>query len=157
MDKKKIETIVRDSLAAVPHMSLGTSINDTPWVCEVHFAYDDNLRLVYRSKRYRRHSQEIAKNPSVSGNIVKQHDATEKVRGVYFSGKASLRKDLVLEDPLVQRYRERFEIGPDILEQAKGPEGHAFYVIEVEKYFVFDTLESSPARKYELPWKPSHD
>lgn len=157
MDEKKIETIVRDTLAAVPHMSLGTTVNDTPWVCEVHFAHDDNLRLIYRSKRYRRHSKEIAKNPKVAGNIIKQHGATERVRGVYFSGTAALREDLAPEDPLVQRYRERFEVEPDILEQAKGPEGHAFYIIEVEKYFMFDTLESSPARKYELPWGSGHD
>lgn len=71
-------------------MSLATSNNNKPWVCEVHYAYDDQLNLYFRSKPSRRHSQEIATNPHVAGSIVIQHKLGEKPRGVYFEGIAEL-------------------------------------------------------------------
>ncbi|HLZ15367.1 MAG TPA: hypothetical protein VKQ34_05305 [Candidatus Saccharimonadales bacterium] len=36
-----IEQIIRDYLPDVVHMSLATCKDNKPWVCEVHFAYDD--------------------------------------------------------------------------------------------------------------------
>lgn len=51
-------------------MSLATSADNKPRVCEVYFVYDTDLNFYFRSKTSRRHSQEIAKNPYVSANIV---------------------------------------------------------------------------------------
>ena len=64
-----IEKLIREYLPQIIHLSLGTSANNKPWVCEVHFAYDESLNLYYRSLTLRRHSQEIAENPNF-GNIV---------------------------------------------------------------------------------------
>src|SRR5438552_15277179 len=86
-----IEKIIREYLPHVVHMSLGTSKDNKPWVCEVHFAYDEDLNLYYRSTPARRHSQEIADSPNVAGTIVKAVGLGEFCKGaVYFEGTAEL-------------------------------------------------------------------
>src|ERR1044071_4915637 len=85
-----IEKIVREYINKSLHMSLATVSRDKPWVCEVHFVHDDNLNLYWRSLSSRRHSQEIAANPNVAGNIVRQHSLEEYPHAIYFEGKAEL-------------------------------------------------------------------
>src|SRR6185312_13687025 len=85
-----VEKVIRDYLPNIVHMSLGTSKDNKPWVCEVHFAYDEDLNLYFRSLATRRHSQEIAENPNVAGNIVVQHALGVPGVGVYFEGTAKL-------------------------------------------------------------------
>src|SRR2546429_174368 len=87
---QEVEQIIREYLPGILHMSLGTSKDSKPWVCEVHFVYDNDLNIYFRSKKIRRHSQEIAQNPNVAGNIVEQHPAEQKPRGVYFEGTAEI-------------------------------------------------------------------
>src|SRR5689334_5769243 len=88
-----VEKIVREYIDKTVHMSLGTSSNNKPWVCEVHFVYDNNLNLYWRSLKSRRHSQELAKNPNVAGNIVRQHAVDEYPAAIYFEGVAELITD----------------------------------------------------------------
>jgi uncharacterized protein YhbP (UPF0306 family) len=88
MDNDQIENIIRQYIPQVLHMSLATVAGNKPWVCEVHFAYDDSMNLYWMSTADRRHSQEIEKNPNVSGNIITQHFLNQKPRGVYFEGQA---------------------------------------------------------------------
>ncbi|HET7640788.1 MAG TPA: pyridoxamine 5'-phosphate oxidase family protein, partial [Ktedonobacteraceae bacterium] len=71
-------------------MSLGTCADGRPWVCEVHFMYDDDLNLYMRTRTTTRHAQEIQMNPQVAGDIVTQHFLNQKPRGVYFEGQAEL-------------------------------------------------------------------
>jgi uncharacterized protein YhbP (UPF0306 family) len=137
-----IEKTIREYLPGVIHMSLATSHDNKPWVCEVHFAYDDELNLYFMSKSTRRHSEEIAENPNVAGNIVRQHAVGEKPRGVYFEGKAEM---LTNADTAKDIYFKRFNLD-------KAPPEHEFYKITVAKYYLFDSLESSPSQKYELIW-----
>jgi hypothetical protein len=40
-----VEDIVREYIDKTIHLSLGTVINNVPWVSEVHFAFDDKLNL----------------------------------------------------------------------------------------------------------------
>ena len=75
---QNIEQTIREYLPGIIHMSLATCVDNKPRVCEVHFVYDNDLNLYFRSLTSRRHSQEIAINPFVSGNIVKQHVLNEK-------------------------------------------------------------------------------
>lgn len=74
-----LEKTIRDYLPAVIHLSLSTCKDDKPWVCEVHYVYDDELNLYFRSKPSRRHSLEIMDNPYVAGNIVEQHTVEDKL------------------------------------------------------------------------------
>jgi len=145
MQSMDVEQVIRDYLPNVIHMSLATCANNKPWVCEVHFVYDDDLNLYWCSLPERRHSQEIAANPNVAGNIVEQHGQGEKPRGLYFEGTAEVLRDIT-EDSLAYRlYVDRFDLGPEILQGGK-----LFYKVNVSDWYVFDARESSPSQKYHL-------
>lgn len=147
-----IEKTIRQYLPGVIHLSLATSRNSKPWICEVHYVYDDELNLYFRSTLSRRHSKEIFNNKYVAGNIVRQHQLGEKPRGVYFEGEAELLQNVDENDIPYKLYCERFGTGKNILDEAKTENGHKFYKITVTKFFVFDSQESSPSQKYELKW-----
>ncbi len=147
-----IEETIRQYLPQVIHLSLATSSGNRPCICEVHYVFDDNLNLYFRSKPDRRHSVEIASNRSVAGNIVVQHKIGEKVRGVYFEGTAEKLMNVDMEHPAYTLYCERFGTGPEILEESRTDSGHGFYKITVDTFFLFDSKESDPSQKYELSW-----
>jgi uncharacterized protein YhbP (UPF0306 family) len=121
-------------------MSLATSADNKPWVCEVHFAYDDELNLYFQSLKSRRHSQEIAKNPNVAGNIVTQHPAGQKPRGVYFEGTAEIVENVDENHPAYTSLNKRFGMGPKIIQEADSDEGHKFYKIKPSMFVLFDTV-----------------
>ncbi len=151
-----IEQTIRDYLPSIIHLSLATSVNDQPWTTEVHFAYDDDLNLYFRSLSSRRHSQEIDRNPHVSGSIIRQHQIDEYPFGVYFEGKAEQMAD---ENDRMQAFTaisKRFGLGREILDEAMQPSGHQFYRITVSKYYVFGKLDGDKGQKYELDWSTDH-
>lgn len=147
-----IELLVREHLNKTFHMSLGTSRDNKPWVCEVHFAYDDDLNIYYRSLTSRRHSQEIADNPSVAGNIVRQFSLEEAPIGVYFEGMAKL---LPAGDEQTQAFRaisKRQNADESILTEASDPDKHQFYKITVANFYIFGKFDGESSKKYELKW-----
>lgn len=148
---ENVEQVIREYLPEVLHMSLGTSQDDKPWVCEVHFGYDEKLNLYFRSLLSRRHSQDIAGNPRVAGNIVMQHDITMKPRGVYFEGTAKRLTDLEAQKVALAALK-RVGATDAALEEAQDDEGHQFYKITVDTFYLFDARESKPSTKYELTW-----
>jgi uncharacterized protein YhbP (UPF0306 family) len=147
-----LEKIVRDYLAQVVHLSLGTSKDNKSWVCEVHFAYDKDLNLYYRSLTSRRHSQEIEANPYVAGNIVKQHDLGVSGVGIYFEGKAKKLEPGEEQNEAFECIKKRLKASDEILEEAKRPAGHQFYKITVSTYYAFGSFDGKPSQKYELRW-----
>lgn len=140
-----IEKIIREYIDGVIHLSLATCTHDKPWICEVHFSYDDDLNLYFLSKPERRHSREIATNPNVSGSIITQHKIGEPVRGISFEGTVEEIKDISKTHPAYLTYCERFGTGPEILD-------HGFYMIKVGDFYLFDNRETEPGQKYHLPW-----
>jgi hypothetical protein len=101
----------------------------------------------------RRHSQEIAANPFVAGNIVVQHSLGTPPVGVYFEGTAKLLESGDEQQKAYECLNSRFESGPEILNEAnQRPDGHQFYKITVETYYVFGKLDDKGARKHELTW-----
>ena len=148
----EIERLIRAYLLEVIHMSLATCANNKPWVCEAHYAFDDNLNFYFRSRPQTRHGVEIESNSSVAGNIVTQHILGQEVQGVYFEGKAMLLKDVDENHIAYKLYCDRFGTNQDILEEAKLDTGHKFYKIVVDTFYLFDSRESSPSKKYELKW-----
>ncbi len=148
-----IEKVIREYLPQIVHMSLGTSKDNKPWVCEVHFAYDDELNLYFRSNLSRRHSQEIAANPNVAGDIVRQHKLDEYPKGVYFEGTAKLLAPGTEQDKAAECIQKVLEENSDdILEQAKNPDGPQFYKITVSNWYVFGKLDGKSGQKYQLAW-----
>lgn len=152
MKKMDIEQVIREYLLNVLHMSLATVKDNRPWVCEVHFAYDDELNVYFRSLPARRHSQEIAENAHVAGNIVRQHKLGEYPLGVYFEGTAQVLPAGDEQGRVATLLRERLQIPVDILEEAKDPEGAQFYKITVKNWYVFGKLEGKSGQKYKLEW-----
>jgi len=148
-----IEATIRSYLPQVIHMSLATCAHNKPWVFEVHFAYDHDLNLYFRSTPDRRHSQEIAANPNVAGNIVTQHHLGQRVRGVYFEGTAEKLSQVDSDHIAYQLVAKRFGFGPEILQEAGTDSGHGFYKITVSDYYVFDSYGPGPSAKHHLPWR----
>ena len=151
MNDQELEKTIREYIAQLVHMSLATSKDNRPWVCEVHFAYDDDLNLYFVSDRDRRHSQEIEVNPNVAGNIITQHHKHQKVRGVYFEGLAE-RIEGIKEDHVgLRAYYDRLGGRSGMLLAAVSGQETAMYKISVTNYYLFDTYE--PDRdKLQLPW-----
>lgn len=147
-----VEKVVREYIEKSIHMSLATSRDDKPWVCEVHFVYDNGLNLYFRSLSTRRHSQDIASNPNVAGNIVKQHTAEEYPHAIYFEGRA----EMVTEDGQRQKiyplFKKRMGIDDSIIEEAKKADGHQFYKITVENWYTFGKFGRDHGSKDQLKW-----
>jgi uncharacterized protein YhbP (UPF0306 family) len=147
-----LEQIVRENIDKTIHMSLATTRDNKPWVCEVHFAYDDNLNIYYRSLKSRRHSREIELNPNVAGNIVRQHMLDEYPLGVYFEGTAKLLEVGEEQHHAFELLRDRVHAAGNALEDAAKEDGHKFYKITVENWYVFGKLDDNGGRKHQLEW-----
>lgn len=146
------EQAIREYLPSIIHLSLATTREAKPWVCEVHFAYDEELNIYFRSLTSRRHSQEIADNPSVAGNMIVQHALGAPVRGVYFEGAAQLLTAQAEQRQAFRYLQERLHFTADVWEESQRDDGHKFYKIKVQTFYLFDSIESKPSQKYELKW-----
>lgn len=147
-----IEQAIRDNINKTFHLSLGTSKDNQPWVCEVHFAYDDRLNLYFRSTTKRRHSQEIAANPRVAGNIVRQHALDEQPLGIYFEGKARRLESAEEKQRAFACLQSRLDVSDEVLAESNNEEGHQFYQITVETFYVFGALGDKGLSKHTLAW-----
>jgi uncharacterized protein YhbP (UPF0306 family) len=147
-----IEKIIREYMGKTIHMSLGTCRDGKPWVCEVHFAYDDELNLYFRSEPTRRHCQEIAQNPQVAGNIVKQHLPAEAPHGIYFEGTAKWLADEAQRQAAFPYFQKCQQSTTEILDKAKDPAGTQFYKITVQNWYAFGDFGDGKTQKYELAW-----
>jgi uncharacterized protein YhbP (UPF0306 family) len=147
-----IEKVVRENIDKTVHLSLATVKDNMPWVCEVHFAYDDNLNLYFRSLPSRRHSMEIAKNPNVAGNIIEQHPLEKYPLGIYFEGTAERLAPGDEQELAAKCMKAKLKKSDEIVEEARNPEGHQFYKISVKNWYVFGKFGGPKGQKYKLAW-----
>jgi uncharacterized protein YhbP (UPF0306 family) len=147
-----VEKIVRENINKTIHMSLGTAANNRPWVCEVHFVYDRHLNLYFRSRTTTRHSQEIAANPQVAGNIVRQHSLNEYPTGLYFEGVAKLKTDRAALEEAYPYFKEQQELDESFFEDCMSETGHRLYKITVQNWHAFGKFEGDKGHKYSLEW-----
>lgn len=155
MTNEELEKIVRECIDESIHMSLATCTDSHPWVCEVHFAYDGELNLYFRSLSTRRHSKEIAKNPNVAGNIVRQHAIEDYPHAVYFEGAAEIVTDESDFARLAELFAARLGTDQSIVDEAKQPDGHKFYKITVKNWSAFGKFDREDGDKYILAWNGS--
>jgi uncharacterized protein YhbP (UPF0306 family) len=152
MNPQEVEQTIREYIPQIVHMSLATCADNKPWVCEVHFSYDDELNLYFRSTNDRRHCKELVANPNVAGNIVTQHHKNQLVRGVYFEGQA---EELGLVDenhPAYKSVEARYGKASTIQALSEKAGEPRYYKITVTDWYLFDSYKT-PADKYHLPWK----
>jgi uncharacterized protein YhbP (UPF0306 family) len=147
-----VEQVVREYIDKTVHMSLATVHDGMPWVCEVHFAYDNDLNLYWRSKPSTRHSRELMANPRVAGNIIDKYALGEAPVGVYFEGTARV----VTDDSELERAAQCLAARLDgdatsIIEEAT-PEGHPVYTVDVANWYVFGRFGADSGQKFALPW-----
>lgn len=147
-----VETIIRDHIDKTLHMSLATASNNHPWVTELHFVYDDSLNLYWRSLASRRHSIEIAANPNVAGNIVKQHSLDEYPHAIYFEGRAELLTGIGEQQRIFPLFQQRLGAGEDILTEALTEDGHKFFKITIQNWYAFGKFGADHGQKLELAW-----
>jgi len=147
------EKTIREYLPQVIHMSLATSRDNKPRVFQVHYAFDDELNLYFVSATTSQHSEDIRQNPMVAGNIVTQHFLNQKVRGVYFEGRAEELNDADAAEQALSAYSARYTDNPQLVKVAKAEGSARFYKITVHDYYVLDGYVSTPPQKFHLPWK----
>lgn len=151
-----VEQIIREYIDKSLHMSLATVSGTKPWVCEVHFVYDKQLNLYWRSLASRRHSQEIDTNPYVAGNIVRQHGLNEYPHAIYFEGEAQLLDDEEEQRKILPEFISRLGADESILEDAKMPGGHMIYKVTVANWYAFGKFGGDKGQKYKLEWNGNH-
>lgn len=138
-------------------MQLATVKNNKPWVSSVWYVHDEDLNLFWISRRARRHSKELSKNPYVAGVIVKPHiiGSGEKVRGLQFEGRAH---DLMDEPDELKKvnklYLKKYSKAEDIpLENLTDPNYLAtYYVVHPKTIVLFDEINfpDNPRQEYKL-------
>lgn len=151
MNEQQIERIIRDYVPQIIHMSLATVSENRPWVCEVHFSYDDDLNLYFVSSAKTRHAREIIANPRVAGNIVTQHHKDQKVRCVDFEGTAQMLEGEEAEKTAYAAYVARYGESEGLLNEIRKDGDTRFFKISVENYYLFDSYGESRG-KNTLAW-----
>lgn len=152
MNKEQIESTIRSYIPQIIHLSLATVKDNKPWVCEVHFSYDDDLNLYFVSSSETRHAQEIIANPHVAGNIVTQHHRDQKVRCVDFEGTAEMLDGAEAEQTAYKAYVSRYGASEGLLNEIRKDGNTRFFKIIVNDFFLFDSYGDTRG-KHHLPWK----
>ena len=152
MNAEKIEQIIREYIPQIIHMSLATAKDNKPWVCEVHFSYDDDLNIYFGSSSKTRHAQEILANPYVSGNIVTQHHKNQAVRCVDFEGRAEMLDADAAERFAYPAHVVRNGESQWLLDEIRKDGDMRFFRIKVSDFYVFDSYEDERTKNH-LPWK----
>ncbi len=147
-----VENIIREYISKSLHMSLATATESQPWVCELHFVYDEGLNLYWRSLPARRHSIELTTNPLVSGNIVAQHSIDDLAHGVYFEGSAEIVNDLSEIKRIYPLFKNRLHRDETIIDESQTKDGHKFYKVSVKTWYAFGTFDGNSTEKYTLDW-----
>ena len=152
MTPQQIEAIVREYIEQVIHMSFATVKDNKPWVCELHFYYDEELNLYFTSSKKTRHAQELLANPHVAGNIVTQHFKNQKVRCVEFEGTAEILDGIEAEEAAYKAYVARYGESEGLLNEIRKDSDVYMFKIKVQNFFLFDSYGDARGKHY-LPWK----
>lgn len=147
-----VEKIVREYIDKTLHMSLATASGNKPWVCEVHFAYDEELNLYFRSRLSTRHAQEIAENHNVAGNVVRQHALDEYPHAIYFEGTAKHLTDSSEIQRAFPYFKQRLGADSAILDEVGQDGGHEFFKVTVENWYAFGKFGGDKGQKHKLEW-----
>ena len=149
-----VEKVVRENIDRTVHLSLATSVNNIPWICELHFAHDEDLNLYFISLEDRRHSREIAKNSKVAGSIIDNYAVdAEAPLGIYFEGDAKLVSDSQNVRKAAELLNSRIGLDEEyVINEAKSRNGHKVYMVSVKNWAIFGKFDEDRGTKHELEW-----
>jgi uncharacterized protein YhbP (UPF0306 family) len=139
----QLQELIYTYLNEYPLISVASCHQNTPWTCNLYFAFDEELNLYFISKTGRRHSEELRRNPNVAATICKPYSKPfiDPARGIQLEGKA-----IQIEDPLIAEiafalYMNRF---PDSIKYHKtvtdvtGAADRRIYQIMPSRIVLFD-------------------
>ena len=135
-----LEELIREFLPSKNVLQLATSVNNQPWVCNVHYYSDDDLNMYWISTPQRRHSEEIKQNPRVAV-VIKVHENTPNenyIIGLSAEGTAELAgRDL---GQINEAYMKKLDKPAQLMADIKdGSNPHEFYKFSPTKFVLFDT------------------
>ncbi len=147
-----LKQLITDYLKEARLMQVATAKDNQPWVCNVYFAFNNDLNLYWISTPQRRHSQEIETNEKVAGTIVLPHILGQKVRGIQFQGvgrKAEGEEMQQAMDTYAARMGMKDERKQNILD---GKDNHVPYMIKPTLYVLFDeaSFPNNPRQEYKM-------
>ncbi|MFT5281038.1 MAG: hypothetical protein ACI9AR_000491 [Flavobacteriaceae bacterium] len=129
-------------------MQLATVSDGCPWLCNVYFVSDEDNNLYWTSKKARRHSQEILKNPISACTIV--YDSKKK-QALQITGKSY---QVSIEDleRICNLYSEKYGKKSGRLEEMlkDTPDGQAFWILKPDTISFWDEVNfpDSPKQEY---------
>ena len=99
-------------------ISVASCNQNTPWTCNLYFAFDEDLNLYFISRIGRRHSEEIRNNPNVAATICQPYSKpfVTPARGIQLEGKAIQIEDPESAEAAFALYMKRF---PDSIKYHK--------------------------------------
>jgi uncharacterized protein YhbP (UPF0306 family) len=136
-----IKQLANTYLQTARVMQLATCVNNQPWVCNIHFASDDDLNLYWVSDPTRRHSQEIVQNPKAAVTIKIHEDTPDEpyVIGISLEGQATLLNDEETKK-VANLYISKLNKAPTLLQEIlEGKNVRKFYRLKPSKLVIFDT------------------
>lgn len=151
----KVRKLIEDYLKEAMLMQIATVKNKKPWVASVWYAHDEDWNLYFISRKSRRHSQEIKKNPNIAGAIVIPHTkgSGEKVRGLQFEGTVRITKGREVKKA-VDLYLAKYPLAEKIsLEELQNPNcPYPFYIVKPSMFVLFDEINfpNNPRQEYSL-------
>ncbi len=151
---KTLKPLIEEYLAGAKLMQMATSRGNRPWIASVWYAHDSKTNLYFISKKSRRHSKELMKNPRVAGAIVVPHTfgSGQKVRGLQFEGMAepcSARETVAARSLYLKKYPNAEKISlADLLSPLSKS---SFYIMRPKAFVLFDEIHYPEQPRQEFP------
>ena len=125
---KKVLEYMRDNRL----MSLGTSLNDKPWLATVFYAFDEKMNIFFYSRGDTRHCRNIAENSNVSATINHTWRYPDgKLKAIQLAGKAS-KVSKTDHSKYYRIYKTRFKWADEFNSD------HVLYVIKPKEMWYID-------------------
>lgn len=143
---------IKNHLQTARVMQLATSVNNKPWVCNVHFYSDDDLNIYWCSLPTRRHSQEIEQNPHAAITIKIHEDTTAEKYIIGLSAEGNVKK--ITDDDMKKigvSYIKKLEKDENLIEEIlSGKRSDTFYCLTPTNFVLFDTKNflKDPRQEY---------
>lgn len=151
MTDDELQHRVRAYLSTAKMMQLATARNDSPWVCNVWFASDDDLNIYWISSTKRRHSNEIADNPRVAAAICMVHEPSEGDMGaLQLEGHAQEVSGAEEINHAMNLYvKRKIFTEQQVLDFMDNPDfPHRFYRLKPKRFVYFDPTKEISTLEY---------
>ena len=128
-------------------MSLGTVLDNKPWVSDVVYVFDDKFNIYWLSKIDTRHSKNISLNPIVSASITLSTNQGEDNKGLQIEGKA-YKVNGLLPEMAIKHLFKRKKVGVDLKDILKIRDERWYKLIPESIEVIYEPLFGFERRKF---------